>query len=82
MVSREAATLSKFDYGHGQAVTNGVPERNNLNVYGQDKPPVYDLHQISTPLALFTGATGWQGQGYRVDRNGRDQKHPFNIFFL
>ncbi len=54
--------MHRFDYGSdcGSAGAGprlpGSQRRCNQEVYGQAEPPAYNFTQITTPLALFTGA--------------------------
>jgi len=46
----KSGLMQMFDYGS---------KKKNKQHYNQDKPPVYDVTQMQTPVALFYGSNDW-----------------------
>jgi lysosomal acid lipase/cholesteryl ester hydrolase len=45
------ATFRKYNYG----------KATNLEIYGQETPPNYDISKITAPVALYWGQNDWMG---------------------
>lgn len=41
----EVETFQKYDYGKDK----------NVEIYGTDRPPTYDMSKVSVPVAIFLG---------------------------
>lgn len=54
--SKDRRLLHRFDHGTDCSDAEGLAQACNQHVYGQLKPPTYNLSAISTPVALFQGA--------------------------
>jgi len=66
-VSHTPAGTSTNNVAHfGQMVNSGLMQmydwgskKKNKEHYNQDKPPVYDVTKMQTPVALFYGSNDW-----------------------
>lgn len=45
----EAGVFQNYDHG----------KEKNLEVYGTEKPPAYDMSKVPVPVALFVGKNDW-----------------------
>lgn len=56
-------TLSYFDYGTACIDFFMRPIKCNQQAYGSNTPPLYNLGQVNTPLAIYTGEPTNQNNG-------------------
>ena len=48
--------FAKYDYGSVCVDPFGSARPCNQDMYGTEEPPVYNLKEIKTPVAIFSGA--------------------------
>ena len=48
--------FAKYDYGSACVDPFGSARPCNQDMYGTEEPPVYNLKDIKTPIAIFSGA--------------------------